>query len=149
MVFFSRVKIPVGTDFCDNRIRPDTRFVYLLFKRFCQLFLYLIMVKYNRAVLCSHIGSLTVQCGGVVCLPENFQQLLKTNFRWIINYLYHFGIPCISLTHLLISRIGDFATRIAGFRRNHSFYPLKDSLATPETARTQCGSIEFHFNFLS
>ena len=64
------VEVAIGYHLCDDRFLPDFRLVELLDNLTGNLFLFWVVIEYSRAVLGSHIASLTVVCCRVVGREE-------------------------------------------------------------------------------
>ena len=76
MILFSGIKLFQGHNLSDDRIleiRLGCRF-RLLSDRLLRF----ILVKNDRSILRSGIGTLTVQCRGIVGLPKEINDLLRS-----------------------------------------------------------------------
>ena len=121
VVIFCHVKIRIGFDGRYNGIIEIAGSIHLLFVFFGDGFLILIVVKNNRTVLRPNIGSLPVQGGGIMRFPEYFQQLLIADFLRVILNLNRLGVSGISPGNLLVRRILDMASGIAGCNLLYTF----------------------------
>jgi len=94
--------------------------------------------KDHRAVLVAHIGSLTVELGGVVEAPERIEELAIGDPRWVVLHLHHLGVARTVRTDLAVSGVVSVAPGIADRGVGHSFDPPKRRFHSPEAPCPEC-----------
>src|SRR5260370_22398245 len=76
MIIFRLVEFAIWHNLGDYRFLPDFRVVKLLNHLTCSLLLIWVVIEYRRAILGSHIASLTVVGRGVLRCEEDLQRIL-------------------------------------------------------------------------
>src|SRR5437868_4228540 len=112
--------------------------------RFCfgflgDLFLVLILIENNRSILRSVVGSLRIQRSWIMGGPENFQDFIVADDRWIESNLDDFRVARRASADFLVGRVGDGTAGVTG---NDGFYAvdaLEDGFRTPKAAAAEGG----------
>src|SRR5262249_15606233 len=85
--------------------------------------------------------ALAVHRGGIVRLPEHFQELRKRDLCFIKYDLANFCMACCAGAHFLVRRILNRSAAVAAFYAHHAIQPLENRLHAPEAARTKSGGV--------
>ena len=105
------------------------------------------MVKDNRTVLCSGVGTLAVQCGRIMTFPEYTEEFFVAGFCRVKRNLCDLGMACISRADIFVGWMWLCAAGIPGDNGSYAIKPFKNGLHAPETTGTEC--CLFHMNGLS
>src|SRR5512145_2114106 len=79
VIIFRNIKATKWSYFCYNRIFVESFVLKCSFRLLSNLFLFEIMIKDCRTVLCPNIVTLPVGGCGIMCTPENIKYFLKTH----------------------------------------------------------------------
>src|SRR5665648_121213 len=134
MVVFGGIEFFKRCNFSDHRLVEYIFGIQFYFVFFGNFLLFRRMIKNYRTVLCSHIGSLTVECGWVVSLPKNFEQFAKADRLWIKSDLNDFGMACGTRAYFFVGRIFNFSARIARINGYNTFQTFKYGFGTPKAS---------------
>ena len=108
MVLFGFKKIDQRTYFRHyGLIKIFLKFPNRLFR---DLLLGRVVIKYNRSVLGTHIGTLSVEGGRVMSAHENQKQVPKTNHGRVKEDAHYFRMACTAGTYF---PVGGFAGHIS------------------------------------
>ena len=113
MIVLRGVEVFVGLDGGDDGLGEGAGFVDLVLV----VFRFLpagMRVENDAAVLGPLVISLTVEGGGVVGLPEYFQEFVVADLRWVVDDLAGFGVSGISFGDLVVGGVDDVSAAIAG-----------------------------------
>lgn len=141
VIILCRVKDCEGGDLRYNGSVERAAFIEVRFVLGRFLALFLAVVKNSASVLGAHIVALTIQGGGVMCFPENFQQFGKTDFSRIIYDLQAFRVTGFTTTHFFVGGILGFAAGVTGGYLNHSFQGGEYRFGAPEATVGQGGDL--------
>jgi len=121
-----------------NRQRLVYTGVYQSLKgSFGRLFLGFVVVKNNGTVLGADVVSLAVESGGIVGVPEHFQDGCEGDCCCIKAHFHNFGMPGFSGGYLSVIRIFDSASGISRACGYNARYSLVNSFNTPEASAAQ------------
>src|SRR5207247_8138688 len=134
VVVFCLVEGLVRRNLGHDRPLPDLRPFKLFYDLPRNPFLFRIVVKDRRAILCPDICSLPVEGCRIVGCKENSQQVSVRYDTRIKGYLDRLGVTRVSPTNVFVSRIRSVAARVAGFNIDDSFQLVENGLGAPETA---------------
>src|ERR1700735_2118721 len=137
MVFLGAVKFGGGRNLRDDRPAELPGSCEPPFRFLGRLPFMLIGIKNDRSVLSADIGTLPVQRGWIVNLPENFQQLLERYARRIILDLHDFGVSRLAAADRPVVGFRNSAARISDRRVGDAFDRAKSRLDTPKASRAE------------
>src|SRR5438477_10775423 len=92
MIFFSAPEFRTGLDLGDDRRIEFSALANLFIRRFGGGFLFRRMIRSDRAILRSCIGTLSIQGGRIVIRPENVEKLIVTDLRRVELQLDGLGV---------------------------------------------------------
>src|SRR5438045_2004234 len=95
------------------------------------------MIKNHGPILIADIGSLALQCGGIVICPEDFEQLIVTHNRRIELHLHNFSVAARVAANVFVSWVFGFAAGITDQGLFHTWNRAKSRFHAPETSRTK------------
>ena len=86
----------------------------------------------RRAVLRAHVVALPVRRGGIVHLPELFEDLFKRHFLGVENDPGDLRVAGVALANLLVGRVDGRASHVAAGDAQHAGNLLENGLGAPE-----------------
>ena len=95
------------------------------------------VIKNYGPILVANIRPLAIQRGRIVIRPEDVEQLIVTDDRWIELYLHHFGVPGIVAAYIFVGRILLRAARVPDRCIRHTARRAEGGFHSPETTRTK------------
>src|SRR5258708_8065966 len=101
-----------------------------------------IAAENNRAVLGADVVALPHALCRIVRLPEQLQQGLVGNRRWIVDHEHHFSMPGPAAAHLAIVRVDCSAAGIAHGRGVDAALFPEQALCAPEASHAEQGLLE-------
>src|SRR3954469_3144563 len=96
------------------------------------------MKEDRRPVLRADVWPLPVERGRVVHRPKCVEKFVITHTRRIECHLYHLGMAGRAGANVVIGRIFELASQVAGNCVEHSRDLAESLLHTPEAARAKC-----------
>jgi hypothetical protein len=106
------------------------------------------MIKDHRAILRAHIRSLAVQGRRVVIGPEDVQQFLIGDLRWIELQLHHLGVASLIGANILVGRIFCGSARVPHTCRDNAFHFAEGFLNAPETTCPKRRFLRWHTHIM-
>lgn len=103
------------------------------------LFLGLVVIKNDAAILRANVGTLAIEGGGVVGFPEDLKQLLERDHRGIENDAHDLCVASIAAADVVVGRILCLAARIATDDALHTTKALENGFNTPEAPTAKSG----------
>ena len=101
--------------------------------------LILVMPHDGGSVLRPHIGTLTIEGGRIMGLPEKLKQSLVGDFVRIVGDLHHFCMTGGPFANGSVSRIFHVASSVAGDHIQDSLDIFQHRFGAPEAAATESG----------
>src|SRR5437899_2079854 len=102
------------------------------------------MVKNHRAILRSHIRSLSVQGCGIMVRPENIQKFAVTDLRRIEFHFHHLSMPSLIGANIFIRRILLCPACVPDSCGQNALQITKSFVHSPETACAERGFLCLH-----
>src|SRR3989338_7926427 len=97
------------------------------------------MCKDCRTILRSHIRALHIECGGVVGLPEDCEELFVGNLCGIKRHLDDFRVTRLIGADVLVGRVSHRPTHIPYLRIDDAQSRSESLLYSPEAAGSEGG----------
>jgi len=144
MIFFGPIKNRRWFDLGDDGATKTPALVQLCKLGFSRRFLRRRMIKNNRTILRTKVGSLTIASRWIMVPPENVEQLIVGNFCGIERHLDDFRMTRFVAAHILIGWIFGCAPGITDDRILHSLGLPEDRFHAPETARSESRFFRAH-----
>ena len=144
VIFFGAPERWSWLDLCNDRAIKPAAFFESFFRIQSGSLLLRRVIKNYRAILRADIGALSIQRGGIMIRPENIQELIVADLRWIEFNVHHFGMPGLIGANILICRIILRPPPTPDAGRQNTFYIAERSFDTTETSRTECGFLSLH-----
>src|SRR5579862_9368475 len=122
-------------DLGHDRLLEASRLFQLLFRKPGFAFLLRSVKEDRRAVLRSIIRTLAVELGGIVVLPEHFEQFLVGELGGVV---VHFDRLCVAgavAAHILVGRIGEVPAGVPHPGCRDPWQLAESGFYSPETAR--------------
>ena len=107
------------------------------------LFLFGVVVEDGGAVLGTDIGALAIECGGVVSVEEDIEDLFVSDFGGVVFDLDDFGVAGESCADLFVGRIFLEAAGVTADDFFDAFELQKDGFGAPEATAAEGSDFGF------
>ena len=134
MVVLSLVEIGEWFDGRHDGVGECSAFIKFGFEELRLFPLFVVMEEYDTPILGTYIIALPIEGGGVMGLPEDFQQLVDGYFRWVIYQLAYFSMAGVFFADLLVGGVHDMSATVTAGDFQHPFHLLEDGLGAPKAA---------------
>src|SRR5690606_3945606 len=104
----------------DNFLVISTFIVQLFDIIVCKLFLFVVVVKNRRSVLCTDIRALAVQLCRVMRDKKGGEQFVIRYFGRIVNDINGFGVPCRTRCDLPVTRVSNSTSGITRYNSSYT-----------------------------
>src|SRR4030088_527262 len=141
VVVFGQIECRGRGNLGHDRLPETAALPELRFRLFGDALLLGCVIEDRGAILSPHVGPLPVERGGIVVLPEHVEQLVVAHFGWIVSDLHDLSMSRSSGAHVLVSRIGECAAKVADHRILHSSGVSECHFHAPETSRSKCSHL--------
>jgi hypothetical protein len=111
---------------------------------FCNRLLLGRVIKNHRAILRSNIGTLPVQCRGIVIRPENIQKFIVCDLRWVEFHLHDLGVPRLISANIFVGWILFCSTGVADCSRRDALQIAESLFDTPKAACAKSRFLRSH-----
>ena len=119
----------------DDGIGPAFAFVHEINKCLRFFFLFIIRVENGGTIGSADIIPLAVQCGGIVDLKKEIQQIFEIRFGWIVGDFQRLGVSRM----ILIGGILILAAGVSSLRVNHARKFAEQVFHSPEASAGKDG----------
>ena len=136
MVILSGVVILEGIDFSDDGVRPEVGSVGAGSRCFGKLALRVIVIINAGSVLGSAVSALLIERGGIVGVPEYFEQLFVADYGGVKLNADDLCVAGHPGTYGLVGGCRVLPIRIAGFNMLYTRKVLENGFYAPEAAGT-------------
>ena len=80
--------------------------------------------------------------------PENIEQVVVGDLRWIELYFHDFGMAGLVRAHIFVGRAVFRSACVADGRRDHTFQISKSFFHAPKTTCTKGSFVRFHCDMM-
>ena len=98
----------------------------------------------DRAVLRASVGTLTIEGGRVMRLPEKIDDLFVGNLCRVVLYLHHLGMAGFAGPDFLVGRILGLPAGVAGHNGDDAGEAFVNGFDAPEASSAEGGCFSFH-----
>ncbi len=145
VVFFGHVELSCPFYLGDDRPVELMQLFKVVSRLHGSIVLLLVINENRRALLSTDVGSLPIECGGVVGRPEDLEQAVIGDLGRIVHYLDRLCMPCFACADLLIGRIGCVASHVSDGCGSYARDLSKSRFHAPETPCGKIGGFEYSF----
>src|SRR6266487_5602347 len=97
----------------------------------------------HRSILRANVGTLAIERGRIVNLPEHIEQLIIRHLRRVVGHFNALSVSGSARADIRIGRVIVPAAGVADSRRCHALDLAKRRLNSPEAARSKCCNLHF------